>query len=294
MSVNSKLTAIADEIRELSGATESMGLDAMAGNLGEANDEVASQEDLIADIVAALEGKAAGGSEAKLPTLTNPATEDEIFLNKEVISADGNKLIGAFTLENELTAQDNLIAQIQSVVDNLPDADSNLLTLQNKTVTPTATSQVIVADSEYDGLSSVTVNGDINLVPDNIVSGKTIFGITGTATNGNSANAEGVCPQLTIIGTENISLSECFYQQNGVYVSTNTGGLLGQSCVLNNVDVDSTILICVIDNGGLLGGITGINSTELIYDTSSSIILAKCTVAGENSTIQLKEFSFWG
>lgn len=61
MSVNSKMTAIADEIRELSGTSNALGLDAMASNLGEANDEVSSQVQLLAQAVAALEGKAAGG-----------------------------------------------------------------------------------------------------------------------------------------------------------------------------------------------------------------------------------------
>lgn len=48
--VKSKMTAIADEIRELSGTTGTMGLDAMADHIGEANTEVSSQSDLIAQI----------------------------------------------------------------------------------------------------------------------------------------------------------------------------------------------------------------------------------------------------
>ena len=54
--------AIADEVRELSGTTELMGLTAIASNVGEANSEVNSQAELLAQIITALDGKAAGGS----------------------------------------------------------------------------------------------------------------------------------------------------------------------------------------------------------------------------------------
>ena len=56
------LTKIADEIRELSGTTNTMSLDAMATNVNEANTEIDEQESLLAEIANALTGKASSGS----------------------------------------------------------------------------------------------------------------------------------------------------------------------------------------------------------------------------------------
>ena len=52
--------------------------------------------------------------------------------------------------------------------------------LQEKTVTPETLPTVIGADEGYDGLSQVTVNPDAQLKAENIRSGKTVFGVTGT------------------------------------------------------------------------------------------------------------------
>lgn len=54
--------------------------------------------------------------------------------------------------------------------------------IQSKTATPTKESQVIVADDGYEYLDKVTIYGDINLIPENIIDGVSIFGVEGTAT----------------------------------------------------------------------------------------------------------------
>lgn len=66
--------------------------------------------------------------------------------------------------------------------------------LQEKTVIPTASGMTVTPDSDYDGLSSVTVTGDNNLTPINIKKGTTIFGVEGTYDGGGSVVTEGFLP----------------------------------------------------------------------------------------------------
>ena len=162
--IKTKMTALADEVRELSGTTTPKSIDIMTSDVGVANTEIAEQADLI--------------------------------------------------------------TQIKSVVNNLPEAGSSEtdITLQNKTVTPTTSTQTVTADSGYNGLGTVIVNaipntyikpivmqsattympattdqtiaagtycsgmqtikGDSNLVSENIKLGVSIFGVAGSASAG--------------------------------------------------------------------------------------------------------------
>ena len=64
---------------------------------------------------------------------------------------------------------------------------SSTINNQNKTVTPSASQQIITADSGYTGLGTVTVNGDEDLVASNIKKNVSIFGVTGTYEAGSSS-----------------------------------------------------------------------------------------------------------
>jgi hypothetical protein len=108
--VNEKMTAIADEIRTLSGTTGAMGLDAMASNVGEANGKVTTQVDLIEQIQTALEGKATGAGK-ELPELTNPGSAADLLAGKQLIDGNGNIVEGTIATKtsSNLTASGAIV-----------------------------------------------------------------------------------------------------------------------------------------------------------------------------------------
>jgi hypothetical protein len=97
----------------------------------------------------------------------------------EVLNAISAKYEGA----DDATLNPDAIANITAVVGSIaPDP-----TLENKTVTPATAEQTITASEGYDGLGTVTVNAvtaaiDENIVAENIKSGVTILGVTGSYT----------------------------------------------------------------------------------------------------------------
>ncbi len=222
------IVAIADNIRTLTGVTGELTLAEMAtakgsGSQGDVNlpeltnpasedqifegyevidekgskktgtftitEEVNTQTDLISQIKTKVNSLPDATEGVDLPELTNPATDDEVFLNQEYIDGSGSKKSGTFTIDTEMTAQNSLINQIKTALDN--KASGSVPVLQDKTITPTTNSQTVTADSGYDGLGIVIVNGDENLKPENIVSGKSIFGVNGSASGSSGGGTSG-------------------------------------------------------------------------------------------------------
>lgn len=112
----------------------------------------------------------AGGVE--LPELSNPASAEEVFLNKEFINEDGNSVTGTFSIDNELSNQDNLISQIQTALQNKAAATGEDVTSETNAYTnklATLETAIIALETELQGKASgggggietctVTING---------------------------------------------------------------------------------------------------------------------------------------
>lgn len=72
-------------------------------------------------------------------------------------------------------------------VNQMGNAIRNIQTqgaMQTKEITPSGSLQIVEPDYGYDGLASVTINGDTNLIPSNIKNGVRIFGVDGNYEGG--------------------------------------------------------------------------------------------------------------
>lgn len=102
----------------------------------------------------------------------------------------------------------NNTSELQEVLEILQNKAAGPV-LQDKTATPAAITQIIEPDSGYDGLNSVTVVGDANLLPENIMSGVSIFGVEGNAEGGGTN-------MIKITIQENIGETINYYNQDAV------------------------------------------------------------------------------
>lgn len=167
----------------------------------------------------------AGSGDIELPSLTNEGTSADLLASKELIDQDGNIITGTMpnngaisktmdgidvktisipagytsggsvsldsTIDDEVDEQTDLISQITTALEGKAAGGGNKeIKLQNKQAIPSRNLQHITADSGYDGLALVTIEGSADLIPPNIISGKAIFGVVGTAEVGGSGSRE--------------------------------------------------------------------------------------------------------
>lgn len=162
--VNEKMTALADEVRTLSGTTTKKSLDTMTTDINAVNTEISEQMDLIQQITTALEGKTSSG--VTLPSLDNPASASTIINGYEAIDSNGNVITGTMPIITDPTAPIITVDETGTIVSSVVYNHGYIVGTDR-----TVTHQLSSDD-----------NG--NFIPENIKSGVSIFGVTGTHSGG--------------------------------------------------------------------------------------------------------------
>ena len=190
----SDLTAVADAVRSKLGVTDTY---------------------YVSELSAAIDSIPTG---TQLPTLTNPGTASDLLSGKELIDQDGNKVTGTIATKtsSDLTASGATVTvpvgyyassaskSVSTTTQATPSisvsssglitatatqsagyvssgtksATQQLTTKSAATITPGTADQTIASGTYITGTQ--TIKGDSNLIADNIKSGTSIFGVTGT------------------------------------------------------------------------------------------------------------------
>lgn len=114
-------------------------------------------------------GVTGDNSNHHLSPLSNPASPSDILIGNTAYDDNGQQITGTIPIKGA------------------------------QTYTPTTTNQTIVSGQYLNG--NQTIQGDANLLPENIVSGKSIFGVEGSASTGGIRNFE-VSQNLGSIGSQ--------------------------------------------------------------------------------------------
>lgn len=124
---------------------------------------------------------AATGGGVELPVLDSPGTATDLMMGKQLIDGEGKVIDGAFTLEEEMTAQDALIDQIKTALRGKV-SDGGGLPTQEKTeeITENGTHEIIPDDGFT--MSKVSVSVEVP-VPDGYIKPNGTLEITENGTH---------------------------------------------------------------------------------------------------------------
>lgn len=169
MSVNAKMTALADEVRTLSGATDTLGLDEMASHTREANTEVSEQAEMIQQLKSILQGKAEGGT----PTPTQEKTVEITTNGTHEVTPDEGYALSKVTANVNVPIPDGYITPIgtkeitenglhdvteyASVNVNVESGDDVARSIINKTITAYSDNEITTVGAyAFNGCNKMT------------------------------------------------------------------------------------------------------------------------------------------
>ena len=198
-----------------------------------------------------------------------PQLSDEVEELKISVSEGKALIASAVTDKGVSTADDATFSTMANNI-RLISGGSSDMNLQSISVTPETETITYTADFDngYDALSSVTVEGDENLIADNIAEGVSIFGIEGSHVQVKFVSVDVTLPAsgwITASSSSTPSASYCEYYQsitvdgvttdNDVIVSVNSTATTSQKTAAIKAGIyaysqnTNTLVVCVSVNG---------------------------------------------
>lgn len=240
--------------------------------------------DTYPDLVRAIE------TGTKLPDLTNPGAAADLRKGKQLIGQSGQIVTG--TLEEMQQATPSISVSSAGLITATAgdkSATKQLATQAGGTRTPGTSDTTIVYAGQY-ATGNITMKGDANLIPVNIKSGVSIFGVSGTASSGSTLkrvtgtayvdeDSSGVSMDLGVSAVNNTNLvalvvtSKTLLNEDGEhwFLIFHNGSLYqvydGLSTPVKKA-TSFSIRYGVL-NWEVSGGVYGMNAQfDLVYDTS--------------------------
>ena len=118
-----------------------------------------------------------GGNGADLDVVT--AAAGDVINGKVIVDAEGNPLTGTLALTGNIGAADIRKGKKGYSTDPKKIITGTMAEQAAQTITPGTANKTIAANRFLTGVQ--TISGDKNLIGANIIRGKTIFGVAGTA-----------------------------------------------------------------------------------------------------------------